>query len=90
MALQLNITKTTNFGDTKSFNNSYCKVHSISGNKNSLTVNVKFYPDELQNICIDTKSYTFSPSVNDGSDNFVKQAYEYIKTLPEFTGATDV
>jgi hypothetical protein len=31
--------------------------------------------------------YKFAPNL-DGA-NFIKQAYEHLKTLPEFSGATD-
>ena len=37
-----------------------------------------------------TKSFEFTPSVAEGSENTIKQAYEYLKTLPEFADAVDV
>ena len=36
---------------------------------------------------VDTRSMSFVP-VLDG-DNFIRQAYFHLKTLPEFAGATD-
>ena len=62
-----------------------CKVTAIRGNKTELEFDVLFANDinEFQ------KSYFFQPSVADGSDNFIKQAYLYLKTLPEFSGAED-
>jgi hypothetical protein len=62
-----------------------CKVTSISGNKAKLTVTVSSVGD----IAKYEHSYSFEPSVADGSPNFIKQAYLYLKTLPEFSGAED-
>ena len=58
---------------------------SIDGNKNSITVNVHFSGTEAQF----SKQYQIPVSVDANSTNFIAQAYEYLKTLPEFAGATD-
>jgi hypothetical protein len=34
-------------------------------------------------------SFEFAPDL-ESADNFIKQAYDYAKTLPEFSGAVDV
>lgn len=62
-----------------------CKILSITGNKTALNVNVSHIGDIAQY----ERSYNFEPSVADGSPNFIKQAYLYLKTLPEFSGAVD-
>jgi hypothetical protein len=62
-----------------------CKVISVQGSKNSLEFSVSFGGDEAGYV----KKYKFEPSVADGSSNFIKQAYLYLKTLPEFAGAED-
>jgi hypothetical protein len=62
-----------------------CKIASISGNKNRLIVNVSHVGD----VASFDRSYSFEPSVAEGSENFIKQAYLYLKTLPEFSGAED-
>ncbi len=62
-----------------------CKVTSISGNKAYLDVTVSHVGD----VARFERSYSFEPSVADGSPNFIKQAYLYLKTLPEFSGAED-
>jgi hypothetical protein len=36
---------------------------------------------------VETKSYSFKPSLL--GDNFIKQAYDFIKQQPEFVGAED-
>jgi hypothetical protein len=62
-----------------------CKVTSISGSKARLNIDVSHVGD----IAKYERSYSFEPSVDDGSPNFIKQAYLYLKTLPEFSGAED-
>jgi hypothetical protein len=62
-----------------------CKITSISGDKTDLCVNVLHVGDFARF----DRSYSFEPSVADGSENFIKQAYLYLKTLPEFSGAED-
>jgi hypothetical protein len=63
----------------------YIKVQNVSGNKNSLNATVIFTDDTIQF----SKNYSFSASVADGSPNFIKQAYEYLKTLSEFENSED-
>jgi len=63
--------------------NAYVKVESVSANKNSAQASVSF-TDGAKAI---TKSYVFSPNMD--GDNFIKQAYAHLKTLPEFAGAED-
>jgi hypothetical protein len=62
-----------------------CKISSISGSKTKLIITVSHISD----VASFDRSYGFEPSVADGSPNFIKQAYLYLKTLPEFSGAED-
>lgn len=86
MALKQNITLKTNFGDEVTFIDSYIKIEKLAGSKEKLGINVSFYKRQNEQI-VDTKNYLFTPSL-DGK-NFISQAYEHLKTLPEFAGATD-
>jgi len=63
----------------------YIKIVSVTGNKNEVVASVKFSDD---NKSIE-KQYRVPVSVADGSKNFIAQAYDHLKTLPEFSGATD-
>jgi hypothetical protein len=63
----------------------YVVVYSVEGTKSQLRATVHFRSQEVAL----TKFYTFEPSVEDGAGNFIKQAYEHLKTLPEFEGAED-
>ena len=63
----------------------YLKIEEQSGNKNCITVRVKTYlsknDKELGSTSLDEQIITFVPSVTDDAPNFIKQGYEYLKTL---------
>lgn len=86
----------SNFPDVKeeisvdtTFPNVYLMISNINGDKNKLFITVDFYKDDSKTVIIETKNYSFSPSVDDNSDNFIKQGYEYLKALPEFLNTLD-
>lgn len=72
----------------------YARIDSLSGGKESMTISLYYYVNQsafragathfMQDI------FAFQPSVDDGSKNFIKQAYEHIKSLAEFSDAIDV
>lgn len=86
MALLKNVTRTA-LGSDVILPNCYIKVDEVSGNKDKVQILVAFI---INDEVVDTTRVSFAPSVADSSDNFIKQAYEHLKTLPEFLGATDV
>lgn len=63
----------------------YVKVINITASKENALINVFFKGGDQQF----SKTYNFVPSVADDAPNFIKQAYLHLKTLPEFSGATD-
>jgi hypothetical protein len=63
----------------------YIKVISVTGDKDRITATVQFSD---KNWKLENK-YIFSASVEDGSKNFIEQAYIHLKTLPEFEDSTD-
>jgi hypothetical protein len=71
-------------GQAQHFFDAYIKVESLSGNKDYQSAKVLFKDKEK---IIFTKSYGFKPSLD--GENFIAQAYLFLKTLPEFTGARD-
>lgn len=72
----------------KTVDNSYIKIQDIAGDKAVLNMTVVVLSeDKVEEY--DRLSYTFTPSVDEGSSDFIKQGYEYLKTLSEFAGATD-
>jgi hypothetical protein len=81
-----------NTGTAKVVVAAYIKVHSISGYKNILNVDVSFTDgkDSVSNDKIQfSKRYTVPVSTEANAPNFIKQAYEYLKTLPEFENSED-
>jgi hypothetical protein len=65
---------------------SYCKIDRVTATKANAVAFV-LYLSEDKSIVLGGKEISFVPSVEDGSKNFIAQAYDYVKTLPEFLGA---
>jgi hypothetical protein len=63
----------------------YIKVTQIFGDKNNINVIVTFTDDNIQF----SKSYDVLVSTEDTAPNFIKQIYDYLKTLPEFENSED-
>lgn len=85
MALSKNLILTNNFDDQSVFPNAYIKVQSVTGSKERMTAVVISFK-EKDGFPLTSKSYNFVP---DMESNFFAQAYEHLKTLPEFSGAID-
>lgn len=89
MALSVSMTLKDNFGQDKSFDDLYVQVNSINGDKRGMLANV-FIRLSADGRILKRESISFTPSVGDDDGNFIKQAYLYMKTLPEYSGASDV
>ena len=86
MALNKSMTLKSNFGQDVVFNRTYIKIDKISGSKSAISAEVNVY-DQKDGTVLQTGTRSFVPSLD--GDNFIKQAYNHLKTLPEFAGATD-
>jgi hypothetical protein len=86
MALAKNIVLQDNFGDDKQFSNAYIKVDFLSGSKTDMRVAIGVYK-EKDGKKINSQQATFIPNLS--GSNFIAQAYEHLKTMPEFAGAVD-
>ena len=64
----------------------YWRVFQIAGNKEKITATIAAYVAKDGRMLLN-RQYEFAPNMDGG--NFIAQAYNYIKTLPEFDGATD-
>ena len=85
MALKKRLIKTiTGFDGELIANDAYFKVSSISGGKNGLSALVTGVVAGNQ---VYAQEHFFEPNLN--GENFIKQAYEHIKTLEEFADAED-
>ena len=67
----------------------YCKITLLNGNKDNLEIILSIYKDAEKQVIIENKSYFFVPNIEVGAENFIKQGYEYLKTLPEYAYAID-
>ena len=65
----------------------YIVISSVFASKELATITVQFKSDKDIKL---TKQYQFEPNMTDKGTNVIKQGYEYLKTLDEFKGATDV
>lgn len=61
----------------------YIKVERVDSSKSAAIAYATYSGDAIKG----NKTFDFVPNMNGG--NFIKQAYEHLKTLPEFAGATD-
>ena len=86
MALSKNLSLVDNFGEEVLLKDAYIKVDEIKGGKLGLIITVRSYKND-RSIVLQRQEFAFVPNI-DGS-NFIAQAYEHLKTLPEFAGATD-
>ena len=86
MALKKQITLKSNFGDDVTFKEAYFKVETLLGDKSQLRIDVSVHKKQNEQV-VDSKNYFFTPDL-DGK-NFIAQAYDHLKTLEEFSSATD-
>lgn len=83
--MALTLDKTTSTGVT--VNNAYCKVESISNlDKSMMIINIE-YKTSADAKPFDTERKSVSYNI-DGL-NPIAQAYQYLKTLDEFSSAID-
>lgn len=87
MALKKSITALNNFQEQQTFDNAYIKVHKISGGKEGMQVVALTYKSEGSDVVIKTTKFDFVPALN--GVNFIAQAYDYMKEMPEFADAKD-
>lgn len=64
----------------------YARVTSVDGGKEGMLILLTFFTPDKSTIR-GIKKHRFVPNLN--GDNFIAQAYQYLKTLPEYTGAQD-
>lgn len=65
--------------------NGYLRVSNFSGSKDGILF-VLSYKVTAEDVALTTKEFSFVPAMD---SNFIAQAYEHLKTLPEFSGAVD-
>jgi len=86
MALKKQVTLKSNFGDDVVFNDAYIKIIALSGNKESMRIEVCTHKN-ADSLALYCQQYYFVPDLS--GNNFIAQGYVHLKTLPEFAGAID-
>ena len=64
----------------------YLRVSDVRGTKNSLAYVISFQAN-ADNDALRQESFSFAPDMNGA--NFIKQAYEHLKTLEGYKDAVD-
>jgi len=85
MALSKKVTINVH-GTAVEFPSAYCKVTAITGNKEAVTATIGTLSKQDGEL-IESTSFQFCPTL-DGK-NFIAQAYDAAKKLPEFESSTD-
>ena len=89
MALSKNITLQNGLEVEKA----YIRIDTVNGYKGLLSISVNSYISQKAfqdgKPYLEQKTYAFTPSVEEEAPNFIKQGYEYLKTLPEFSDCED-
>lgn len=72
----------------------YVKVNSVGGSKQNAVIELFYYVNQEASVNglepLMRTYHEFVPSVDNNADNFIKQAYTFVKTLPEFEAAIDL
>ncbi len=68
--------------------NAYIKVDNQNGNKTNVHLEVGIYTRK-EGILVFSSVYNFVPNIEDSAPNFIKQGYEYLKTLDEYKDTID-
>lgn len=74
---------------TFSITNAYIKIINQHGNKEKIQLDIGIFDKKDGNLLI-PEYYEFIPDISETSKNFIKQGYEYLKTLDKFKDATDL
>jgi hypothetical protein len=89
MALQKTFTQTqAPFSGSLEIADAYWRVEQVIATKSEAQCVVTINKKDGNNLAqVSNKRYSFAPNLT--GKNFIAQAYDYLKTLPEFAGATD-
>jgi hypothetical protein len=88
MALKKTFQAEDNFGKVVTLTDAYFRVSQVSGDKYLMHVSIEVLNSEKNRLLMQ-RSVSFTPSVDGGAPNFIEQAYEHLKSLPEFSEAQD-
>jgi hypothetical protein len=86
MALTQSLTLTNNFKEESFFADAYLQVSKVTSAKDLSTIELGYFKNNSSPLLI-TRYFTFTLDLE--GPNPIKQAYEHLKSLPEFADAVD-
>jgi hypothetical protein len=72
--------------------NAYGKIETVGGGKMGAVIELKFYKDfvaSTSKVAVRQDYINFVPNTDEKASNFIKQGYEYLKTLDDYADAID-
>jgi len=67
----------------------YIKIDGLNGTKELINLSIGIYTSKDGNKIV-SYNQAFKPDITDAAKNFIKQGYEYLKTLDEYKDAMDL
>jgi hypothetical protein len=89
MALQKDMELENNFGEKSFIKNCYIKVEAVRVSKARCFATVAIFKEDKDWRLV-SNEIAFDGDFSESSSNNIRQAYVYIKTLPEYSNAIDV
>lgn len=93
MALKMKMNYSSVHGVDIELDAAYIRIESVQSKKDFACLSVFYYQSQGAFIAdrpeFDSEFISFVPSVSDRAENFIKQGYEHLKTLPKFEKAID-
>lgn len=86
MAIQKTLILKNNFGTDSQFENAYIKVETVKMDKSFADAHVSI-KDQKDGALLKSENHSFA--VDLAGANPITQAYNYLKSLPEYQGAMD-
>jgi hypothetical protein len=87
MAIRHTFNLQDNFNRNVQFDNCYAKVAGIDGSKDGITFTIEIRQAQDDKNVLTSQHYFFVPSLE--GKNFIAQAYDFLKSKPEFATAQD-
>jgi hypothetical protein len=87
MAISINVRVKLENGIEFIVNDAYCRVEKVTVTKNNAVAEVHYFKTKDSKKAIEIWQHGFVPNLD--GENFIKQAYNHIKTLEEYANAVD-
>jgi len=78
------------YGRELIFDEAFHQITNINGDKNNMFITVTIFDSAEKIYQLESKNYSYVPTLETGAPNFIDQGYEYLKTLDEYSDAVAV